>query len=174
MKDGEDRVRRGLQTPMAKFMREHLEKAGCGVSDSFFKADNCRASISGHYLPGQGIIVCTNHLRFQDQVNQVIIHELIHAYDHCRAANLNWSNPAHQACSEIRANNLSGDCHFKREFLRGKITKIKGHGQECVKRRATESVTYNPNCKSASAAKEAVEAVWDECYNDTTPFEKAP
>ncbi|WCJ26252.1 Mitochondrial inner membrane protease ATP23 [Euphorbia peplus] len=174
MKEADDRVRRSLQTPMVIFMREHLEKAGCGVADNFFKAVNCKMDMSGAYDPGRGIIVCTNHLRSQDDVNQVIIHELIHVYDHCRAANLNWFNCAHQACSEIRANNLSGDCHFKREFLRGHITKIKGQGQECVKRRAKLSVMANPNCKSESAAKNAVEAVWDVCYNDTAPFDKAP
>ena len=42
-------------------------------------------------------------MRYQDEVNQVIIHELIHAYDECRAANLEWSNCAHHACSEVRA-----------------------------------------------------------------------
>lgn len=49
------------------------------------------------------IQVCSNYMRYQDEVNQVIIHELIHAYDECRAANLEWSNCAHHACSEVRA-----------------------------------------------------------------------
>ncbi|GFP80764.1 ribosome biogenesis regulatory protein homolog [Phtheirospermum japonicum] len=35
-----------------------------------------------------------------DEVTQVVIHELIHAYDECRAANLDWSDCAHHACSE--------------------------------------------------------------------------
>jgi inner membrane protease ATP23 len=37
----------------------------------------------------------------QDDVNQVVIHELIHAYDDCRAANLDWADCAHHACSEV-------------------------------------------------------------------------
>ncbi|KAK6928410.1 Peptidase M76, ATP23 [Dillenia turbinata] len=45
-------------------------------------------------------MVCGNHMNLQDDVNQVIIHELIHAYDECRAANLNWSNRSHHACCE--------------------------------------------------------------------------
>lgn len=31
----------------------------------------------------------------------MVIHELIHAYDDCRAANLDWSNCAHHACTEV-------------------------------------------------------------------------
>ena len=45
-----------------------------------------------------------------------LTHELIHAYDHCRAY-MNWSNCVHHACSEIRAANLSGDCHMSVSFL---------------------------------------------------------
>lgn len=46
-------------------------------------------------------MVCSNHMNIQDEVNQVVIHELIHAYDDCRAANLDWANCAHHACSEV-------------------------------------------------------------------------
>lgn len=45
--------------------------------------------------------------------------------------------------------------------------------KECIKRRATKSVTNNPFCSEA-AAKDAVEAVWDVCYSDTQPFDRAP
>lgn len=106
------------------------------------------------------IMVCSNHMNVQDEVNQVVIHELIHVYDDCRASNLDWANCAHHACSEvstimpayciiiyfvgwvsqviqsfsqfnmkqIRAGHLSGDCHYKRELLRG-FMKIRGHEQ---------------------------------------------
>eukprot|EP00261_Vitis_vinifera_P038983 XP_019080226.1 PREDICTED: mitochondrial inner membrane protease ATP23 isoform X3 [Vitis vinifera] len=72
----------------------------------------------------------------------------------------------------IRSGHLSGDCHFKRELLRGYL-KVRGHGQECVRRRVMKSVTANPHCSEA-AAKDAMEAVWDVCYNDTKPFDRAP
>ncbi|XP_065877053.1 mitochondrial inner membrane protease ATP23-like isoform X2 [Euphorbia lathyris] len=144
VKECNDRIRRSLQTPMVKLLREHLEKAGCGIGDNFFKAVDCDMKIGGGYVPGKGIIVCANHLRSQGLVDEVVMHELIHAYDECRAANLNWSNCAHQACSE-----------------------------ECVRRRAMMSVMCNPRC-SEVMAKGAIEAVWDLCYNDTKPFDRAP
>lgn len=40
-----------------------------------------------------------------------LTHELVHAYDHCRAF-VDWSNCVHHACSEIRAAHLSGDCRM--------------------------------------------------------------
>ncbi|GMI67462.1 hypothetical protein HRI_000415500 [Hibiscus trionum] len=107
-------------------------------------------------------------MELQDDVNQVVIHELIHAYDECRAANLDWSNCAHHACSQIRDGHLSGDCHYKRELLRGfmKIRELK----DCVRRRVMKSMTSNPFC-SETPAKDAMEAVLDICYNDTKPFD---
>ena len=45
--------------------------------------------------------------------------------------------------------------------------------KECVKRRSLASVKVNPYCSEA-AAKDAIEAVWDICYNDTRPFDRAP
>ena len=52
-------------------------------------------------MPLSQVRVCSNYLKIQDEVNQVVIHELIHAFDDCRAANLDWTNCAHQACSEV-------------------------------------------------------------------------
>ncbi|KAL3723036.1 hypothetical protein ACJRO7_035253 [Eucalyptus globulus] len=144
VKECEKMIQRSLRTPMVRFLKEQLEKAGCSLGDNFIKAVNCDGQVSGGYMPGLGIVVCSNHMELQDDVNQVVIHELIHAYDECRAANLDWSNCAHHACSE-----------------------------ECVRRRVMKSVTANPHCSEA-AAKDAMEAVWDVCYNDTKPFDRAP
>ncbi|TQD99547.1 hypothetical protein C1H46_014883 [Malus baccata] len=152
-------IQRSLRTPMVKFLLKHLEQSGCGIGDRFIKAINCNKQIAGGYIRGEGILVCSNHMTMQDDVNQVVIHELIHAFDDCRAKNLEWSNCAHHACSEIRAGHLSGDCHYKRELLRG-FVKIRGHEQDCVRRRVMKSVISNPYCSEA-AAKDAMEAVWD-------------
>ncbi|KVH92826.1 mitochondrial inner membrane protease atp23 [Cynara cardunculus var. scolymus] len=168
----ENMIQRSLRTPMVKFLKEHLEKGGCNIASNFIKAINCDQRMSGGYVRGEGIVVCSNYMNIQDEVNQVVIHELIHAYDDCRAANLDWTNCAHHACSEIRAGHLSGDCHYKRELLRG-FVKLRGHEQDCVRRRVMKSLANNPYCSEA-AAKDAMEAVWDTCYNDTKPFDRAP
>lgn len=48
-----------------------------------------------------------------------------------------------------------------------------GSMKECVKRRVMKSLSINPNC-SETTSKETMEAVWDICYNDTMPFDRAP
>lgn len=168
----QDMIQRSLRTPMVKFLKEKMEKAGCVVSDNFIKAGHCDKKIAGYYAFNEGIIVCNNHVKMQDEVNQVVINKLINLYDVCRSSNLDWSNCAHHACTAIRANHLSGDCHYKRELLRGNM-KIRGHEQDCVKRRVMKSLANNPYCSEA-AAKDAMDAVWDICYNDTQPFDRAP
>ncbi|XP_058754458.1 mitochondrial inner membrane protease ATP23-like [Vicia villosa] len=172
LKDCEGMIQKSLNNPLVKTLREQMEKAGCPVKDKFFKATICLNSYGGVFTPGKGITVCANKKQNQDNVTQVIIHELIHAFDDCRAANMDWTNCAHHACSEVRAGHLSGDCHYKRELLRG-FLRIKGHEQECIKRRVMKSLASNPFC-AGSAAKDSMDAVWNTCYNDTAPFEKAP
>ncbi|ONK77665.1 uncharacterized protein A4U43_C02F9180 [Asparagus officinalis] len=172
-KECSERINKSLKHPTVKFLRENMEKAGCPFWVRLIRAANCKnQSLGGGYSSRNGISVCCNHMTYQDEIDQVLIHELILAYDDCRAKNMDWKNCAHHACSEIRANHLSGDCHYKRELLRG-FMKIRGHEQECVKRRALKSVKNNPHCSEA-AAKDAIESVWDICYNDTRPFDRAP
>ncbi|KAK4417405.1 Mitochondrial inner membrane protease ATP23 [Sesamum alatum] len=168
-------IHKCLKNQKVKFLMEQMEKSGCPISTKFITAVRCKQRCSGTYVRGLGIRVCSNYLRFQDEVTQVVIHELIHAYDDCRAANLNWASCAHHACAEIRAAHLSGDCHYIRELLRGtvKLGELRGHEPECVRRRATRSVRGNPRC-SEIITKLAMQSVWDTCYNDTKPFDKAP
>ena len=49
------------------------------------------------------VVICHNRLCSQEEVSQALTHELIHAYDHCRSRNLDWSNCEHHACSEARS-----------------------------------------------------------------------
>ncbi|KAG0459832.1 hypothetical protein HPP92_022960 [Vanilla planifolia] len=121
-----DRIRKSLKHPTVKFLLQKMEQEGCPVWVSLLRAANCKnQNVAGGYSSRNGMTICCNFLSLQDDVNQVIIHELIHAYDDCRAKNMDWKNCAHHACSEIRANHLSGDCHYKRELLRG-FMKIRG------------------------------------------------
>jgi len=91
-------------------------------------------------------MLCANKLKTQQDVNLTLTHELIHAFDDCRA-HVDWTKIDHHACSEIRAANLSGDCKWMQEFMRGN-TGIKKQHQKCTRRRAVLSVSMNPNCPS--------------------------
>ncbi|BAF15032.1 mitochondrial inner membrane protease ATP23 isoform X2 [Oryza sativa Japonica Group] len=166
-------IKSSLKNPTVRFLMERMDKAGCPMPPGMITARNCgTADKNGSYGSRIGITVCCEEIRYKDEITQLLIHELIHAYDDCVVKDMDWKNCAHHACSEIRANHLSGDCHYKRELLRG-FMKMRGHEQECVKRRALMSLRNNPHC-SGTAAKDAVEAVWSICYNDTRPFDRAP
>lgn len=119
------------------------------------------------------VVVCSNHVTAQEEINHALTHELIHAYDHCRAADLDWRNCEHHACSEVRAASLSGDCHFKQELFRGNVG-IRGQHQNCVRRRAELSVSMNPHCKLPGMAKHAVDKAFEQCFADTAPFDRIP
>lgn len=159
--------------PMVKFMLDKLAEAGCTVGEDFIRVQQCNAKVGGGFRAPDGVIICHNHLASQEEINHALTHELIHAYDHCRAKDLDWCNCTHHACSEIRAASLSGDCNFKMEFLRGHYSIAKQH-QNCVKRRALLSVQMNPYCQKTGQAEKAVEDAFDVCFADTAPFDRRP
>ncbi|CAI7802851.1 unnamed protein product [Closterium sp. NIES-54] len=148
---GERMLKRCLRwNPTVRFLRESLERAGCAVSDEFFSARRCDEQAGGGFMPGEGVVVCANHVGGQDEVNVVVAHELVHALDHCRAKNLQWPDLRHHACSEIRAANLSGACHMHREFnTRGPDFVFRNGHAQCVRRKAQLSVAMNPFCSDA-------------------------
>lgn len=51
-------IPRDVSAPQMRFLREHLEKAGCHVADNFIKAIKCdKAGIAGGYTKGEGVLV---------------------------------------------------------------------------------------------------------------------
>mmetsp|Transcript_11391 Transcript_11391/g.18063 ORF Transcript_11391/g.18063 Transcript_11391/m.18063 type:complete len:255 (-) Transcript_11391:256-1020(-) len=119
------------------------------------------------------IYLCQQHLRNAAHAEEAMVHELIHAIDMCRTKMDPIKNCIHLACTEIRAENLSGECHWLREVQGGRMTTdFVGHGAKCVKRRAALSVKANPNC--ADKAEEYVDAAFERCYKDTFPFDRHP
>ncbi|EKX39502.1 hypothetical protein GUITHDRAFT_154436 [Guillardia theta CCMP2712] len=164
------------RSPFVKFMMEHMAKRGCPVDESFFVVRHCDEKVGGGFDESAsrqgGVVLCENHLRNYAHTEMTMTHELIHAYDHCRAF-VDWTNCVHHACSEIRAANLSGDCKWWQEILRGN-TAFLGQGRACIKRRAALSVSMNPACSAPGVAQEAVEKAFERCYADTSPFDRVP
>lgn len=111
------------------------------------------------------------HALNQREWTRAITHELIHAYDHCRVAALDYSDCAHMACTEVRAANLSGDCDLSAEVWRtGSLpVPLAGHQQACVRRRAEKSIAMHPACAGRDI-KKAVDDIYAPCYADRAPF----
>ncbi|XP_069908629.1 mitochondrial inner membrane protease ATP23 homolog isoform X3 [Oryctolagus cuniculus] len=122
---------------------------------------------------GPGLIVlCQNNIRSEAHMSRVVTHELIHAFDHCRA-HVHWfSNVRHLACSEVRAANLSGDCSLVNELFRLRFG-LKQHHQTCVRDRAILSILAVRNI-SKEVAQKAVAEVFESCFNDLEPFGRIP
>jgi len=119
------------------------------------------------------IFVCQQYMENEKMTHQTVHHELIHAIDLCRTRMDPLHNCVQMACTEIRAENLSGECSFWRELLTARMANgFKGHGQQCVRRRALLSVRANPNC--TDRAEEYVDAAMARCFQDVYPYDRHP
>ncbi|KAF0775022.1 hypothetical protein AaE_001278 [Aphanomyces astaci] len=159
------------------FLVQAMEKMGCKVRNipDFFTSEHCEGNINGGFKlneDGQpGVVLCQNHIKDQEWMDRTLAHELIHAYDHCRAQ-VDWKSDCEaHACSEIRAAALSGDCDWHLEVFRGHFNIAKQH-QVCVRRRAELSLQFNPMCTGKEAL--CVDKVFETCYKDYLPYPDIP
>lgn len=135
---------------------------------------------------GGQIKLCADSLASKGHMEDVLSHELIHAYDH-RRFHVDWKDLRHIACTEIRANALSGDCKWTREIDRH-IFNFARQRQVCARRRAILSVAEHISASSekpvsaeeakslkamaSERAEKVVDQVWKSCWNDTRPFDE--
>ncbi|XP_051248797.1 mitochondrial inner membrane protease ATP23 homolog isoform X1 [Dicentrarchus labrax] len=161
-------------SPYAKLLLSAMKSSGCQVfKDRHFSCEDCDGTVSGGFdAASSQIVLCQNNIHQQSHMTRVVTHELIHAFDHCRA-HVDWfNNYKHLACSEIRAANLSGDCAFNNEAARFNFG-LKQHHQECVRGRALRSILAVRNV-SRKEAEKIVDEVFDTCFNDHAPFGRIP
>ncbi|XP_073416076.1 mitochondrial inner membrane protease ATP23 homolog [Dendrobates tinctorius] len=161
-------------SPYARLLLDAMKRSGCTVSrDRHFSCEDCDGSVSGGFdADTSEIVLCQNNIHNQPHMDRVVTHELIHAFDHCRA-HVDWfSNIRHLACSEIRAANLSGDCSLSNEISRFNFG-LKQHHQACVRDRALRSILAVRQI-SREAAEKAINDVFESCFNDHEPFGRIP
>mmetsp|Transcript_31314 Transcript_31314/g.82076 ORF Transcript_31314/g.82076 Transcript_31314/m.82076 type:complete len:218 (-) Transcript_31314:40-693(-) len=172
----EHRERACGKSAFVMFMLQHLERIGCPVEvDKHIVCEPCpqHMPINGVFDDGRNeIVLCENNLISERTTADVLTHELIHAYDKCRAK-VDFKNPEHLACTEIRAANLSGDCFLWKEFFNRFNFNFQGGHKKCVRRRAARSIVAVTN-DDYDAAYAAIDRVWDTCFNDTEPFDEIP
>mmetsp|Transcript_22483 Transcript_22483/g.33891 ORF Transcript_22483/g.33891 Transcript_22483/m.33891 type:complete len:189 (-) Transcript_22483:225-791(-) len=169
--------------PKAVFMLEHIDKLGCAVPQDFWVCKPCGQNthkIAGGFMNAENntetetpqVVLCEDAIFDQNHLSETMVHELVHAYDSCRA-DLSLSNLYQHACTEVRASNLSGECSWKNEICRGNFG-IKAQQKECVRRRAVLSLIGNPYCANSKQAEKVVEDVLERCLQDTAPFDRNP
>ncbi|CAO2582134.1 Mitochondrial inner membrane protease ATP23 homolog [Lemmus lemmus] len=151
-----------------------MKHSGCAVNKGrHFSCEDCDGNVSGGFdASASQIVLCQNNIRNQAHMSRVVTHELIHAFDHCRA-HVHWfTDVRHLACSEIRAASLSGDCSLVNEIFRLRFG-LKRHHQTCVRDRAALSILAVRNI-SREEAQKAVDDVFESCFNDREPFGRIP
>ena len=90
-----------------------IDNLGCQLPDNFFACRTCDAEMFGGFLLPKAnakkynpkIILCEDKKIDNTIFQQTLLHELIHAYDLCRAK-VDVTNCKHYACTEIRASSL--------------------------------------------------------------------
>ncbi|XP_076410256.1 mitochondrial inner membrane protease ATP23 homolog isoform X1 [Peromyscus maniculatus bairdii] len=184
--------------PYVKLLLDAMKHSGCAVDPGrHFSCEDCDGNVSGGFDASTSqIVLCQNNIRNEAHMSRVVTHELIHAFDHCRA-HVHWfTNVRHLACSEIRAASLSGDCSLVNEIFRLHFglkqhhqgltvhlwlsfdeqafpAECADHAETCVRDRAVLSILAVRNI-SREEAQKAVDEVFESCFNDHEPFGRIP
>lgn len=158
-------------SPSVLFMMDHVRKLGGNLNTTNITCEECDDLKGGGFHPQLGILLCLNWIRDKWHLEDVLTHELVHAYDHLKFK-VDLLNLHHHACTEIRASMLSGECRMLNEIKKLGLGNFGAKFQACVRRRATLLVAANPNCSGPDEAAKVVGTVWQLCSNDTRPFER--
>lgn len=168
-------------SPTVRFMRERVADLNGNLDASNVVCRRCPTRLtedgqvhrqSGGFHPDHGILLCANEVRNRKHVEDTLSHEMVHAWDHLRFKVDMAGNLKHAACSEIRASMLSGECRWTRETMTHGNWTLTQQFQNCVRRRAVQSVMARPTCKDDVQAVKVVNQVWDSCFSDTRPFDE--
>ncbi|KAG6313078.1 Mitochondrial inner membrane protease atp23 [Claviceps purpurea] len=170
-------------SPVIRFLSDRIKDLNGQLDESNIFCRRCPSRLhengsvsrqAGGFDPNYGILICANEMRSRGHLEDTVAHEMMHAWDHLRWK-VDWTGDKdlkHAACTEIRASMLSGECRWRREaFTRGQWT-VTQQFQNCVRRRAVQSVMGRPWCKDRDHATKAVDGVWDSCFADTRPFDE--
>ncbi|KAK1756252.1 peptidase M76 family-domain-containing protein [Echria macrotheca] len=170
-------------SPTVRFLQEKISALGGTLDASNVVCRRCPGRVaedgsvvrqSGGFSPDHGILLCANEFRNRGHLEDTLAHEMVHAWDHLRFQ-VDWAGRKdlrHSACTEIRASMLSGECRWAREsFTRGNWT-LTQQFQDCVRKRAVQSVMARPTCKDDVQAVKVVNEVWDSCFADKRPFDE--
>lgn len=128
----------------------------------------CDESVTGGYDPQTNQIVVCQNTTNKNKVQGVLTHEFIHMFDYCNN-NLDFKNPEHLACTEIRAANLA-HCSFLSAYAQADADffNIRQKHRDCVKTKALYSVLAVRQITREEAIA-VIEKVFPKCYADLEP-----
>merc|ERR1719312_1966675 len=99
--------------PMVRHMLSALKSSGCPVDlTSQISCEMCQQGPNIEHLGGYDekynqIFICSNNCTSPGQTHGVLVRNLFHMFDRC-VNQVDFNNPDHLACTEIRKANLAG------------------------------------------------------------------
>jgi inner membrane protease ATP23 len=92
-------------SPTIRFLRDSISKLGGDLDSTNIRCIRCdtmsaRGIRQGAFAGDMGIVLCANHLRDRKTTEDVLAHEMVHAYDYMRFKYDKW-NLKHMACTEV-------------------------------------------------------------------------
>ncbi|EEY54858.1 metalloprotease family M76, putative [Phytophthora infestans T30-4] len=131
---------------------------------------NARAFFSA---PPPTVVFCANRLHSVREVEETMVHELIHAYDFTvRKMDITKSDIL--ACSEIRSARES-ECYQKAKLLETVLPDVEFFkksarwlNSRCVREHAVRSTSS----MFPAEAHDEVDKMFEQCYADLSPFKK--
>lgn len=92
-------------SPVVRFLRENVEKLGGELNKDNVICRRCdtlaaAGPTAGAFSSEWGILLCANHLKNKGHQEDVMAHEMVHAYDHMRFK-YDKLNLKHMACTEV-------------------------------------------------------------------------
>ncbi|CAF1414825.1 unnamed protein product [Adineta steineri] len=149
-----------------------LSSSGCPFDfDRHLVCESTNENIRGGFDRSTcQIVLNPKNLYSSQELCTILEHELIHAYDYCRV-HIDFNNPYHLACTEIRAAALTNQCSlFNHISSSSRPYLLKNQHSVCVKNQTRESMEICTNL-SRKNLDEIINDVFLRCYNDTEPLD---
>lgn len=171
-------------SPFLKLLLYSMRSIGCPVTPAVhIVVERCYPvfdGFGGFDSSNNEIVLCEEKFaslskkRAQKTMDMILSHELVHAFDHCRAQVEFYDNPRHSMCSEIRAATLSGQCMLKNKVMASMLGGVRKYHKKCVKNYAKSSFKALHPKWNEKETNTLLDSVFEPCYNDHEPFDRLP
>lgn len=172
---GSNVIRCVRESPLIRLMLSALRSHGCDP-DPYFRHLSCDTCAFTTAFESQGnyddaanqVFVCANNAKSYGAVHGSVLRNLVTMFDYC-ANRIDFQNPDHLACSEIRKANLAS-CNFLVYFARSDANfAVSKQHSRCVRNTAVDFMVQS-KFVDRTTAEQAVDRVFERCYNDLEPI----
>ncbi|KAJ9502584.1 Mitochondrial inner membrane protease atp23 [Exophiala xenobiotica] len=96
-------------SPVIRYMNDNIRKLGGDIGKHNIRCKTCKEGMLAGFDHQYGIKVCANWVQSKSMMEDVVAHEMVHAYDHLRFKTTLDEDLRHAACSESLVTNEAAD-----------------------------------------------------------------